>query len=230
MTYYVNYSLSACKTTLILRKAHGNKISLQSISSHISGVSALIKSMIYPYEQYIDLFCTIPDIKRKSAITIISNFGIDMSQFSNHHFLYKWTVLSPGQNESSGKKKSVRISKAGFYLKLSLVEVAHAAINDKQNLNYAIKFDKTRKRRDKKQAYIAIARIILVAIYHMFSTGEVFSPKDLANIEIPIEQRINYISKSYRHSVKQLNSAGLTVEQIHDIIQVPSETEVVSTV
>ena len=142
-----------------------------------------------------------------------------MSQFSNHHRLSKWAGLSPGQNESASKKKSVRISKAGIYLKPCLVEIAHAAVKDKDNPYYFIKFNKISKRRGKKRAYIAIARKILVAIYHMLETGETFNPTDLADVETPKEQRKNYISNNFKQSVKQLKSVGLTVEEIIAMIQ-----------
>ena len=192
-------------------------------------MNVLIEQMVEPYQDYIDLLCTIPGVSRKSAITIISEIGTDMSQFSNHHRLSKWSGLSPSQNESAGKKKSVRISKAGVYLKPCLVEVAHAAVKSKDNPYYAIKFDKIRKRRGKKRAYIAIARKILVAIYHMLSTGEVFNPTDLADVETPVEQRIKYISNNFKQSVKQLKSVGLTTEQILEMIQPASEDSEAST-
>lgn len=234
-----------CKSSKedILDAVHGTQLTdiqksrIRIVEEHMnylkslqSKISTIIESMITPYEHYIELLCTIPGINRKSAITIISEIGIDMSQFTNHHRLSKWAGLSPGQNESAGKKKSVRISKAGVYLKPCLVEVAHAAVKDKKLPYYAIKFEKIRKRRGKKRAYIAIARKILVAIYHIFSTGETFNPKDLADVETPIEQRINYISNNFKQSVKQLKLAGLSVEQILNIIQFTSDTKEASIV
>ena len=80
-----------------------------------------------------------------NAITIISEIGIDMSQFSNHYRLSSWAGLAPGCNESAGKKKSVKISRAGVYLKPCLVEVAHNAVKDKTNTYYADKFNKISK-------------------------------------------------------------------------------------
>ena len=76
---------------------------------------------------------TIPGIDRNSAITILSEIGTDMTQFSNHYRLTSWAGLAPGCNESAGKKKSVKISRAGVYLKPCLVEVAHCAVKDKTN-------------------------------------------------------------------------------------------------
>ena len=63
-----------------------------------------------------------------------------MSQFSSHYRLASWAGLAPGCNESAGKKKSVKISRAGVYLKPALVEVAHCAVKDKTNNYYAEKY------------------------------------------------------------------------------------------
>ena len=41
------------------------------------------------------------------------------------------------------------------------------------------------KRRGKKRAIIAIARMILTAIYQMLSAGEAWNPTDLFKIDIP---------------------------------------------
>ncbi|MDD6639479.1 MAG: IS110 family transposase, partial [Erysipelotrichaceae bacterium] len=155
------------------------------LTNQINSLRDIVNTLVTPYEDYINLLMTIPGIDRNSAITIISEIGIDMSQFSNHYRLAAWAGLAPSCNESAGKKKSVKISRAGVYLKPYLVEVAHNAVKDKTNSYYAKKFEKISKRRGKKRAYIAIARKILVAIYHMFSNGEVWNPNDLASVETP---------------------------------------------
>ena len=77
----------------------------------IKSVREIIDSIITPYESAINLLCSIPGIDRKSAITIISEIGTDMSQFSSHYRLASWAGLAPGCNESAGKKKSVKISR-----------------------------------------------------------------------------------------------------------------------
>lgn len=125
------------------------------------------------------------------------------------------TVLTP----VSRKKKSVRISRVGVYLKPCLVEVAHAAVKDKNHPYYANKFNKISKRRGKKRAYIAIARKILVAAYHMLLTGEIWNPADLAEVETPVEQRIKYVKNNLKSDIKQLLNIGLTVEELTLMIQ-----------
>lgn len=59
---------------------------------------------------------------------ITAEIGTDMSQFSSSKRLCCWAGLTPGSNESAGKKKSVRITRAGVYLKPALVQCAHAAV------------------------------------------------------------------------------------------------------
>jgi transposase len=162
------------------------------LDKSIQTVKEIINSIIAPYESAINLLCSIPDIKRNSAITIISEIGTDMSQFSSHYRLASWAGLAPGCNESAGKKKSVKISRAGVYLKPALVEVAHCAVTDKSNDYYGKKFNLISKRRGKKRAYIAIARKILVAIYHMLSTGELFNPSDASKVETLDKDKIKF--------------------------------------
>ena len=81
-----------------------------------------------------------------------------------------------------------------------------------------LKFNKIIKRRGKKRAIIAIARKLLVAIYHMLSTGEVWNPRDLASVETPLPTRIKYTKNNLNQSVKQLFSFGLTSEELIDLI------------
>ena len=129
-----------------------------------------------------------------------------------------WAGLAPGRNESAGKKKSVKISKAGIYLKPCLVQVAHAAVKDKSCSYYAEKFGRISKRRGKKRAIIAIARKILVAIYHILKRGEVFNPSDMADVETTKEDRIAYITNNFRNAFNQLSRTGLSEEEILSII------------
>ena len=201
------------------------KLRIKIVEDHINYLNKsidtlrdIIDTLVAPYEDYITLLCTIPGINRNSAITILSEIGIDMSQFYSHYRLTSWAGLAPGCNESAGKKKSVKISRAGVYLKPYLVEVAHCTVKDKTNTYYADKFNKISKRRGKKRAYIAIARKILVSIYHMLSTGEVWNPRDLASVETTTKDRIKYTKNNFKQSLKQLYSLGLTSEELLELV------------
>ncbi|MEW6771082.1 MAG: IS110 family transposase [Bacillota bacterium] len=67
---------------------------------------------------------SVPGIKELSALIIFSEIGADMSAFLSDKHLCSWAGLAPSNDQSAGKKKSVRISRAGVYLKLVLVQCA----------------------------------------------------------------------------------------------------------
>ena len=192
---------------------------MDQVNENINEINKLIDIMAKPFEDDINFLCQIPGVKRDSAIVILSEIGNDMEQFKTARRITSWAGLAPTNNQSAGKKKSVKISRAGVYLKPCLVEVAHAAIKDKEHPYYANKFNKISKRRGKKRAYIAIARKILIAIYHMLLTGEVWNPRDLSDTETPVEQREKYLKNNLKSDIKQLLSIGLTVDDLNNFIQ-----------
>ena len=192
------------KERMIMVRSH-----LDFITKSIAELDEKLDTLAKPYEGAINLLCTIPGVNRASAITIISEIGTDMSQFANSKRLCCWAGLTPGNNESAGKKKSVRITRAGAYLKPALVQVAHAAVKSDKSPYYKIKYERIYKRRGKKRAIIAIARMILTAIYHMFVTGEVFNPSDLYKVDMPQDMVDKQKEKAIKQAAKLLISLGL---------------------
>lgn len=200
------------KDRMIMVKAH-----LDFVENSISQLDEKLDQMMAPHEHLISLLSTIPGVKRSSAITIISEIGADMSQFNSSKRLCSWAGLTPGNNESAGKKKSVRITRAGVYLKPALVQCAHAAVKSKDLPYYRIKYERILKRRGKKRAIIAIARMILTAIYNMLITGESFNPCDLFKIDMPQEMKEQQKSKAIKQAFKLLISSGYITSDYQDL-------------
>lgn len=195
------------KERMVMVRSH-----LEFVQQSIVKLDAKLDKMMAPYESAITLLGTIPGIDRASATTIISEIGTDMSQFANSKRLCCWAGLTPGNNESAGKKKSVKISRAGVYLKPALVQVAHASVKSDSSPYYQNKYERICKRRGKKRAIIAIARMILTAIYHMFVTGEVWNPSDLYKIDLPQEMLEKQKEKAIKQALKFLISNGVIKE------------------
>lgn len=161
------------------------------------------------WESAISLICSVPGINRRMAITIISEIGTDMSPFSSSKRLCCWAGLTPGSNKSAGKNKSVKITRAGVYLKPALVQAAHAAVRSTTNPYFRNKYERIYKRRGKKRAIIAIARKILTAIYHMFKTGELFNPSDIFKTDIPENIQLYQKKKAAKQAINLLVSLGI---------------------
>ena len=115
---------------------------------------------------------------------------MDMSVFETSKHLTSWAGLTPGNNESAGKKKSVLISKTGQFLKPLLVQCALAAVKSKKETYFADNYYHIKKRRGHKKAIIAIARMMLTCIYYMINTGEIFNPYDYEELNNPTQKRV----------------------------------------
>ena len=63
-----------------------------------------------------------------TAIAVLSEIGADMVVFPSTKHLVSWAGCCPRNDQSNGKVKSTRISRAGSYLKPILVQVANAVI------------------------------------------------------------------------------------------------------
>lgn len=163
-----------------------------------SDLEDLILCLSLPYAEKINLILTVPSFKNIfSAITIISEIGADMDVFPTAKHLCSWAGLTPTNNESAGKKKSVRISRAGCYLKPLLVQCATAVVKSEKHPEIRNRYLKIKKRRGHKRAIIAIARMLLTAIYMILKknepyNAELYKKSDVLPVsrEITVEQAI----------------------------------------
>ena len=140
-------------------------------------LESLILSTAKKYLPLLNLVMSAPGIQSFSAIAIISEIGVDMSVFPTSKHLCSWAGLTPQNNESAGKKKTTRISRAEAYIKPLLVQCALCAICAKQLPEVRNRYRALKKRRGRKKAIIAISRMLLTAIYNMRKKNEPHNPE-----------------------------------------------------
>ena len=173
-----------------------------------------ILTLAEPYIHQIDLLCTVPGISDPmTAIRIIAEIGVDMTQFESSKHLCSWAGLTPQNNESAGKKKTTRIGKAGQYIKPLLIQCACAASNPRSTKQPEIlqKFQQLKKRRGAKKARVAIARRLLTAIYQILLKDEAYSPYAIPAAESVPEQRV----LSHEQAFALLRSKGFIIQDSH---------------
>lgn len=158
---------------------------LEYLDNMITQTEVELYVRIQPYYEYVKLVSTIVGITELSATIILAEIGVDMDVFEDAKHLCSWCGLSPANNESANKKKSVRIAKAGAYLKPLMVQCALAATKSKKEPYFAIKYNQIRKRRGHKKAIIAVARMMMVCIYHIVSEKKSFCPSDYEELMNP---------------------------------------------
>lgn len=154
-----------------LLKLHLNNIAF--LADQVQEIDEQIQKLMIPFQKEESLIQIIPGISKISAKAIISEIGVDMSQFPSEAHLASWAGICPGNNESAGVKKSGKIRKGNRYLKAILIEVAWAASRTKGSAFSAI-YNNIAKRRGKKRALVAVGHQILIAVYRTLKTGEPF--------------------------------------------------------
>ena len=89
-----------------------------------------------------------------------------MNQFPSDAHLSSWAGISPGNNESAGKRYSGRITPGNKWLKACLAEAAWAASRTK-NTYLKARYHRLAARRGKKRAIVAVGHTILTMAYHI---------------------------------------------------------------
>lgn len=204
---------------------------LQIIQAHMhdlekakANLDSVILTLAEKFRPQINVVSTAPAIKSLSAITIIAEIGVlmnfaqfrpqteqaevhYMSVFISAKHLCSWAGLSPQNNSSAGKKKTTRISRSGAYIKPLLVQCANAAVKSDKYPEIRNRYLKLKKRRGHKKAIIAIARMLLVAIYNMLKNNEPYNPE--LYIKSDVQPKPNDFAID--HAVRMLLSQGYSV-------------------
>jgi len=113
----------------------------------------------------------IPGIGRVSAEQIIAEIGVDMTRFPSADHLCAWAGISPGNNESAGKRQNGKTRKGNKTLKKTLIQCAAASVKSKDSFFYA-RYQRLVVRKGGKKAVVAVAHSLLIAIYHVLSGKE----------------------------------------------------------
>lgn len=165
-----------------------------------------IAKLLIPFDQD-DLLArlqTIPGVGHKVAQVILAEIGSDMSRFHSAGHLAAWAGLTPGKNESAGRNRSARTSKANRYLKTALVEAANSLSRSTDNF-LASRFRRLKARRGQKRAAVALARSILEIAYYLIVRGGIYV--DLGPTYHDQRQRENV----QQRLVKRLQDLGYSV-------------------
>jgi transposase len=140
-----------------------------------------------------------------AAMAIIAEIGLDMTVFGTAGRLVSWARLCPQTRQSGKKATAASPGKGDPWLKGPLGEVAATAARSDTFLGE--RYRRLARRRGKRKALAAIARSILVIIFHLLSDPAArycdLGPgyyDDRATTE-----------RKVRNHVRQLEALGLTV-------------------
>ena len=174
------------------------------LDEQIDGLSDAIEEQIAPFVPAVRLLCSIPGVQQRAAEVIIAEIGTDMSVFPTDKHLASWAGQCPGNDQSAGRRRSGKSRHGSKWLDWTLEESALAAVHSKDTY-LAAQYNRLRPRRGHKKALGAVKHSILVACWHMLTTGEFYN--DLGG---DFFQRRDP-ERTTKRLVKQLEALGHTV-------------------
>lgn len=181
----------------VLEQLHDH---IESLQDQLAKFDAYLIQAMEPYAWAHRLLQTIPGIDEIAAALIIIEIGDDMARFGSPERLACWAALSPGNNESAGKRKSGRTRHGNNVIRYILCECANAARMTKSTL--AAKFKSLMVRKSHKKAIVALAHKMIRLIYVLLSRRQPY-----------IDQAIDYAAMSAKKNaprwIRQLKVIGL---------------------
>jgi transposase len=209
--------IPALREALVGRFADEHALIVGQILAHIDfldeaieRLSLEIEEQIAPFARHRDLLMTIPGVKQRAAEVLIAEIGVDMSAFPTPKHLASWAKVSPGNDQSAGKRRSGKTGKGNKWLRATLAESANAAARTKDSY-LAAQYQRLRGRRGHSKAITAVGHSILTAAWHMLQTGELY--RDLGG-DYFIRQNPDRLTKRL---VRQLQALG------HQVTLAPRE-------
>lgn len=144
----------------------------------------------------------VPGIAERAAQIIIAEIGLDMSQFPTPQHLVSWAKLSPQTIQSGPKTQAGKTGKGNRYLKGVLGEVATAAA--KTDTFLGARYRRLVRRRGKQKALVAVARSILVIVWHLLNDP------DARYVDLGSDYYTNRLDpdRKTRDLVRQLQALG----------------------
>jgi len=178
---------------------------LETLRKHLSEVESSIQQEMEPFALQVEQLNSIYGLGYIASCAIIAEIGVDMSAFKTAEHICSWAGLSPGNNESAGKRKSTSVTKGNPYIKTMLCESAWV-IAGKRKTYLSGWYWRIKQKKGAKKAIIALARKLLVIIYTMLKQGTLF---DESCFEA---RRISCEEKQLNHYKRELEKHGYHIE------------------
>jgi transposase len=175
----------------------------QAVDRSIKQIEQETPQRLRSFEVLVARLCQITGVSQNTVHVLLAEVGTDMSRFPDAAHLASWAGVCPGHHESAGKRQSGRIRPGNHYIKVALIQAAHATAQTQTYLGE--QYRRLKQRRGAKRAAMAVAHSILVIFYHMTMRQQSYQEKGVAFFQ-QLDQH-----REPAHLVRRLQQLGYQV-------------------
>lgn len=146
---------------------------LDFLDEEIEKLSGEVEERMRPLQELVERLDPIPGVGRRTIELVLAEIGTDMSRFPTERHLASWAKVSPGNNQSGGKRRSGATGKGNPWLRSALVEAGRAASRTRGTY-FSAQYHRLAARRGGKRAALAVAHSLLVVMYHLIKKGTAY--------------------------------------------------------
>ncbi|CAH8767752.1 MULTISPECIES: IS110 family transposase [Bacillales] len=185
----------------VMMRAHWKHLLFEE--AELQEIESLIDEQLEPYRKEIECLDSIPGIDKSCASAIFAEMGPDIAtRFPTVEQFTSWAGVSPGNNESAGRKKSRKCLQGNKYLKRSITQAAWANYRSRNRIGEH--FRRIRKRRGEKTASVATGHLLIKIIYAMMKEGTPYKEIDM-QVRMSKQRTANFY-------VKKLQELGFALQ------------------
>ena len=147
----------------------------------------------------------IPGISEDLARAIIAETGLDMSRFPTAAHLVSWAGLCPSARQSGPRTRAGKKGQGDTWLRGSLGQAAIGAARTATFLGE--RYSRIARRRGKAKAQVAVARSILVIIWHLLKDPAA----RFTDLGYGYYQARTDVNRKLRNHIRQIQALGFEV-------------------
>ena len=158
-----------------------------------------------PVLNAVDRLAEIPGLSPDLARTIIAETGLDMSRFPTAAHPVSWTGLCPSARQSGSRSRAGKKGQGDTWLRGAL---GQAAVNAARTATFlGERYGRIARRRGKAKAQVAVARSILVIIWHLLADPAA----RFTDLGPGYHQARTDTSRKLRNHIRQIQALGFDV-------------------
>jgi len=178
---------------------------IRLLDEQITACDDQVAEELHPFDVEIGRLDGIPGVGRRTAETLIAEWGTDLSRFPTPGHLAAWAGMCPANKASGGKRAPAHTRKGNPWSRRALTEAGWAAGRTKDSY-LGVQYRRFAARKGRKHAVVVVGHSILVIAYFLLTRGVDYQDLGIAHLDTRDRDAAR------QRAVRRLETLGYSVQ------------------